>query len=375
MATRLSSVQGINPLATDLIWHYGGAHHADNLIVYLEGRREADDETRRLSIRHAAEIRRLRQTLPLFDPNHGIEPPKSLTAKGMATVRQMLQCRDLSIGSSYRQTATRRNWCPRAVPVQRRNGDTVETVFPECRSRTCEVCQERVDDRDIARVGFAFSTTELWIDFIVVEEWRSIATRARRRGAVAVKMSTNRHHDQIVLLSSEPLTDSTQKVADDARDALIRDLVEHRPPGTPPAAKGQQQGRRRPYLSGVGLPSVKDWEAMNGHLPSESDGSPATVRLHPSVTPEALTLAAQQLDIETERHGSTVVFHARWDDPRAAAIRKWGADPERFTLAALKATANAPALEPDGSPGVDRPRLREGLRLLAVSTWLKGWLA
>lgn len=223
-------------------------------------------------------------TSPMTDRSHHaalVAEPSEILGISHNTLYRLIWRRELSrVHLGRRALASAHPAVCVAAP--RGDGAPDVTVFPQCRSRTCPVCWEWIEDRGVPRVTWAFNAVEMRIADAPTDDWCNLATRALQHGAVAAKMLTNLHHDQVVVLSSEPPTGAVLDVTDDAREAQIHHLVEHRPPRTPAPSRGQEQRVRRPYVSGVGLPSVKEWEAMNGHARTEPDRESVCARMHPS---------------------------------------------------------------------------------------------
>ncbi len=67
---------------------------------------------------------------------------------------------------------------------------------------------------------------------------------------------------------------------------------------------------------------------MNGHAHTEPDRELVCARMHPSLTPEGLTLATVAGGLDTEQQGAGVTFLALWDDQRVVTVRRWAIDSE-----------------------------------------------
>lgn len=262
------------------------------------------------------------------------------------------ECPTFSIGDTDRQTRTEREWCPRAVPVMAAQEGVTVTVWPECDSRTCPVCKDRIDSHDAARILWTFEAVGMWLTEMDPEAWSSFTRKVNRRGEYAVKMQSYKDHDRIVVLTSAQLTDDAREIPDDVRESLVVDLTRLRPPGSPLPRVGEKGKKRRPTLSGVGLPSRKDWELMRGLTDPAEDQETISVALHQSVTPEELVTAAEKLDLDTEQPDPyTVRILAEWNDPRLVTLRKWARDPEEFPWEAMrKATEQAQGVLPLEEP-------------------------
>jgi hypothetical protein len=235
--------------------------------------------------REAAEIHLYVESLTKFDPHAGIAPPPKLTSAGEIKLQRILREpfrsnvsrpgeRTSLLMQRTRQPRSPREWCPRAQAQMVRRGDTTVVVWPECKSRTCSVCRPRIDDRDTNRVLSTFPGSKIWLSEIPIDEWQTTAQRLRRHGSTAVKMASNKHHDRIVVLSSEPITPDAIVVTDET----VRDVVSTRPPGSPP----QKGHLPRPRLSGIGLPTVREWEQR-----IEAEEVDEVVELDKTISPDA----------------------------------------------------------------------------------------
>jgi hypothetical protein len=272
----------------------------------------------------AADIRRYVGSLTEFDPYAGVTAPPSLSPAGEIEVLRILREPLRSNGSRpdvpisllkrTREPRTLGEWCPRAQPRMVRRGTTTVTVWPECKSRTCSVCRPRIDERDTNRVLSAFPGSKIWLSEIPVDEWGTTSKRLRRHGSTAVKMASNKHHDRITVLSSEPITLDAIAVSRDT----VRDVVSTRPPGSPP----QRGHLPRPRLSGIGLPTIAEWEQR-----IEAEEVDEVVDLDKTISPDALANAADGLGIDYTRRGRLIELHADWDSPEMVALRSWARDP------------------------------------------------
>ena len=302
-------------------------HAQDQSFVTSPYRTPPDEAavSREMWTLEATDVRRYVESLTEFDPHADVIAPPSLSPAGEATMLRILQEHRRSNGSRpdvpvslltrTREVRTSGEWCPRAQPRMVRRGDTTVTVWPECRSRTCSVCRPRIDDRDTNRVLATFQGAKtIYLSEIPIDEWETTSKRIRRHDENAVKMASNKHYDRLTVLSSEPITPDSIAVTPET----VRDVVSTRPPGSPP----QKGHLPRPRLSGIGLPTIAEWEQR-----IDAGEVDEVVELDKTISPDALANAADGLGIDYTRHGRLIELHAEWDSPEMVALREWARDP------------------------------------------------
>jgi hypothetical protein len=318
----------MNPLTTSILSdvHPSGQDndHSPRVSGYQTPSDTELDASREMWNLEAGDIRRYVESLTNFDPHAGIQPPPKLTSAGELELQRILSEPFHSNGSTphvptsllnrNRHRRTLQEWCPRAQAQMVRRGDTTVVVWPECKSRTCSVCRPRIDDRDTNRVLHAFQGSKIWLSEIPIDDWGTTSKRLRRHGSTAVKMASKKNHDRIAVLSSEPITPDAIAVTDET----VRDVVSTRPPGSPP----QKGHLPRPRLSGIGLPTIREWEQniASGQVDEAVD-------LDKTITPDALADAADGLGIDYTRRGRLIELHAEWDSPEMVTLRSWARDP------------------------------------------------